>query len=277
MCQETRSIHRHFLVFFPFFFLILEGPPCATGMIRGCPALPDTTPHLPTQLLCDALSVCVVLHGLQTLHTSRVLVVKPGGARCDLAGLLSEVPSYLWRPGVGAQAVCLPFSSVEVWSKQVNASSWPEQNLVSQSAVAETTVCVSRPHLNQPLIVNVWSCLGLGSLPFVLVRAFCLSSPSILAGSSRCLCRSQPRTPCCRAEGWLGTGLPRPRVWVVPGVGLSSVTLGTPFHVSGPLLPHCAVGVHTCSSWAICYLCKPQLSHLKNGYNTSQCYKDRIN
>lgn len=43
-------------------------------------------------------------------------------------------------------------------------NSWPEQNLVSQSAVAETVVCVSRPHLNQPSIVNVWYRLGRSSL-----------------------------------------------------------------------------------------------------------------
>lgn len=48
-----------------------------------------------------------------------------------------------WNPG------CLSsFSSVEVQSKQMDVNSWPEQNLVSQSAVAETVVCISRPHLS---------------------------------------------------------------------------------------------------------------------------------
>lgn len=110
-------------------------------------------------------------------------------------------PMLLWtrcrpfrcgRLGAGAQAVWFLFSSVEVRRTQVNTGSWPEQNRVSQSAVAETVVCLSRPHLNQSLIVNVWYCLGLSSLPFVPVRAFCLSSTSILARLSRFLCRSQP-------------------------------------------------------------------------------------
>lgn len=34
-------------------------------------------------------------------------------------------------------------------------------------------------------------------------------------------------------------------VWAVPSVGVSSVTLGTPLHGSGPLLPHCGLGVDT--------------------------------
>lgn len=47
--------------------------------------------------------------------------------------------------------------------------------------------------------------------------------------------------PCRSAQSWPGSDA----VQAVPGVGVSSVTLGTPLHGSGPLLPQGGVGVDT--------------------------------
>lgn len=93
----------------------------------------------------------------------------------------------------------LSFSSVKVQNKQVNVNSWPEQNLVSQSSVAETVVCISRPHLNQSSNVNVWYRLGLSSLPFARVRQHfdCIAVPPWLTQAG--LCRGPPH----RATGEL--------------------------------------------------------------------------
>lgn len=105
--------------------------------------------------------------------------------------IIKGSPVSCWRTGFRAQAVGLPFSRVEVRSNQqvkCELSAWTKS---SQSAVAATVVCISQPHLNQSLIINVWHCLGLGSLPFVLLRAFRPSNTSNLARLSRFLCRSQ--------------------------------------------------------------------------------------
>lgn len=176
-------------------------------MIRSCPALPDTALHSPCAAavehslhLCGALPITALLSGVTQLAC--------GG-----------------RPGVGAQVVCLASLSAEVWSKQVNVNSWSEQNPASQSAVAETVVCVSRPHLNQSSITNAWYHLGLSSLLFVLVRAFCLCSTSILARLGRFICRSQPHGATGEQSMLLcrklpGAGAAQAWVWAAPGVGV---------------------------------------------------------
>lgn len=64
------------------------------------------------------------------------------------------------------------FSSVQLQRKQANANSQPEQSLVSRSAVAETVVCTSRPHLNE-------------SLRLVKFGIFCGSAPSLHTGGVR--------------------------------------------------------------------------------------------
>lgn len=74
------------------------------------------------------------------------------------------------RPGSGPMS-SLPFPIVEVCCERMNAGSWPGKYLASEPAVAETVVCVSRPHLNPSSVVSLWSGLGLSSLPFALVRA----------------------------------------------------------------------------------------------------------
>lgn len=66
------------------------------------------------------------------------------GARCHLSlVVIRGRPFSCGRLGVGAQAVGLLFSSVEVQREQVSTDSWPEHNLVSQSVVAQTVVCLS--------------------------------------------------------------------------------------------------------------------------------------
>lgn len=115
--------------------------PCATNMIRGCPPLPDTAPPPPAQWLCGILSTyCRHIYTFPPLS----LLTNEVGARCYLSlVIIRGHPFSCGRLGVGAQAVCLLFSSVEVQRKQVSTDSWPEQNLVSQPAVAQTVVCLS--------------------------------------------------------------------------------------------------------------------------------------
>lgn len=111
----------------------------------------------------------------------------------------------LWKIWGCHQVGCLPFSSVKVRNKQTNANSWPEQNLVNQSSVAETVVCISRPHLNQCSNVNVWYRLGLSSILFALVRQHfgCIAVPPRLTQAGLCRCPPHRATgelslPWCR-------------------------------------------------------------------------------
>lgn len=141
--------------------------------------------------------------------------------------------------------------------------------------MAETVVCISRPHLNQCSNVNVWYRLGLSSILFAQVRQHfdCIAVPPWLTQAGLCRCPPHRATgelslPWCRklAQALL---LHRPGcVWLLVWVLLYyPKRMGVPLNISRSLPLHCTVGIAAGSSWTICYLCKPQFSYLLNGHN----------
>lgn len=148
------------------------------------------------------------------------------------------------RPGLDPMS-SLPFPAAGVRSEQMNAGSWPGKYLASEPAVAETVVCVSRPHLNPSSVVSVWSGLGLSSLPFALVRASRLLR-QLRPGQGE-QCRQLPAPPGCRE-------VPRAQAWVPHRPGACGSGAG-PSSAPRALAQCLWASAQARSSRTVCYLC----------------------
>lgn len=148
------------------------------------------------------------------------------------------------RPGLDPMS-SLPFPAAGVRSEQMNAGSWPGKYLASEPAVAETVVCVSRPHLNPSSVVSVWSGLGLSSLPFTLVRASRLLR-QLRPGQGE-QCRQLPAPPGCRE-------VPRAQAWVPHRPGACGSGAG-PSSAPRALAQCLWASAQARSSRTVCYLC----------------------
>lgn len=171
-------------------------------------------------------------------------------------GLEPDVTYHLFchqKPRLGGH----PLSSGETWLGPHVVSpfpsrrgSWPGKYLASELAVAETVVCVSRPHLNPSSVVSVWSGLGLSSLPFALVRASRLLR-QLRPGQGE-QCRQLPAPPGCRE-------VPRAVAQAGPGVGAAQAGAcgsGTGPSSAPRALAQCLwASAQARSSRTVCYLC----------------------